>query len=225
MSTKEDRPEFCQRLQDDFANFERAYYARRGIDSGGYRPMFYPPDAHRVWPAVPERDGWRVSFYVGSGRVGRAYPTHINVGGPNTQDLRHYDLSPRWDASCSHECWPMPHPACGCGVWASETAVGAAHQLREAMRRPTWLYRYTDTGARFIVYPVRLSTVQILTPPRQGPVELVGASAQITGPILTVHPGCGDDWALKARGLQVELVGERAQDLIAHLEAMAEVSA
>ncbi|EKA62165.1 hypothetical protein B277_03925 [Janibacter hoylei PVAS-1] len=224
MSTKENRPEFCQRLQDDFSNFERAYYARRGVESGVYRPMFYPADAHPVGPAVSERDGWRVSFYTGAGRVGRAYPAHVNVSGPDTPDFSSYDLVSRRSATCDHECWPMPHPRCGCGVWASATVTDAIHQLRGARRHPGWERWRLDADARFIVYPVRLETVRTSRDSVRGPVELVGASAQITGPILTVHPGCANDWMLKYRGLEVETVGDHARDLIAHLEAMAEVS-
>lgn len=218
---KEDRHEFCQRLQDDFEKFSAKFWERKSLPAPRVTPL-YP--AHRNWPTARDRSGWRVSFYCGRGYVGRAYPTVSNTGSPSVNDFSLNELRKRWDARCGHECRPIPHPECGCGVWASETAADASVQLRGALLRPHWFSKYTDAGSRFIAYPVRLETVRILRL-RGHPVELVGASVEVTGPILAVHPDISSDYALKHRGLDVQVVGETSKDLIRHLEAMTQVSA
>lgn len=225
MSAREDRPEYCQRLQDNFEVFAERFFDRRQTPKARRVAPLYPDESHRIKPTEPERSGWRVSYYLGRGCVGRAYPIHLNIGNSDTPDFSSHNLLRTWDATCSHECWPMPHPMCGCGIWASPTIKSALHQLRGGLRHPGWRGQHPDADSRYIVYPVQLSNVRPWRDSYTGPLELVGASVRVTGPILSVHPNISDDFELNYRGLDVQVVGETSNDLVRHLEAMTQVSA
>lgn len=239
MSAKDDRPEFCQQIQTDFAEFERAHYGRMGVKQ--YRPRFYPPE--NVEPFDHETaTGWRVTVYTMDGHVERIFPFTVRVarvvGGPlgGTAEFRvsddpgrYWPLLAKFDADCAHDCRPIPHPACGCGIYATSTPADAGTIIRCALAngRPlsSWAqviaYQVELTGGVYVRGPV--TDPRVLAPLKEeglpGWAECVGASARIVGPILTTSTSAADD--LQARGFDAQHVADSPEELAEHLEALA----
>lgn len=224
VSTKEDRPEFCQAVQDDFEEFAR----RRGQLSGAGK---YP--AEKYGALTPKATGWRVAIYVDNGRVGRPFPL------PANRPLRVTDMTTRpkpdfttvplarvQETACGHDCWPVPHPRCGCGIWASTSAAYAAKVVRWSDNVGSWWLRLPQYPTRYIAYPVIAHDVRF---PAPSPVlgrpgdELVARKVEISGPILTLDEEVAR--SIRRAGFKAQQVGTDIRDLQRHLEALAEVSA
>lgn len=211
------RTEFCQHRQDEFEEFARRYYERNHLTPPSRLPL-YPEE--RMRPTIAEITGWRLSMYVGNGKSGRVFPFRLNLAG-RTPDLGVHEFRRSWTVTCDHECRPRPHPVCACGVWACERADQCA-TLLDSVDSRGWRGVLADPEKRVIAYPVLLRTARRWpTLPAEVKWELVGLSAEIAGPILTISPAIASDPALAERGLECLQVGDTKADLQRYLKAVA----
>lgn len=141
---------------------------------------------------------------------------------------RYWPLLAEFDADCAHDCRPIPHPTCGCGVYATPTPFDAGTIVRCALAND----RALNARAQVIAYQVELTGVYergpASDPPAIGPPkefglpgwgEYVGGHARIVGPILTVTAAAADD--LQVRGFDAQHVADSPEELAEHLESMA----
>ncbi|WP_433956002.1 hypothetical protein [Janibacter indicus] len=225
MTTKSStKREFCQAVQDDYEEFAR----RRGQLSGAGK---YP--AEKYGALTPVATGWRVCIYVSDGRVGRPFPLPANrplrVTAMTTKpkpDFTTVPLARVQETACGHDCWPIPHPRCGCGIWASTSAAYAAKVVGWSNNVRSWATKLPQYPTRYIAYPVIAHDVRFPAPSpilgKQGD-ELVARKVEISGPILTIDADVTRSlkWQIARTGFKGQQVGTDIRDLQSHLEALA----